>query len=111
MVSVTAVVPTGYGPGGLWVNVIGLPLRSKEPLSTEAAAKQSAPPDTVTSLHLATGERSSAGRVSMIRCCGLWELLENMKLPDGSNVRTLPPSEKNCGPAASALIAATFSTI
>jgi hypothetical protein len=55
-VSVTKVIPSAYGPGGDWLNVIVSPgSGSNEPSSIEAFAVQFAPAETVTFLHFATG--------------------------------------------------------
>jgi hypothetical protein len=55
-VSVTAVVPSGYGPGGDCVRVMVSPLSgSDEPLSIDALTAQLVPAVTVTFWHCATG--------------------------------------------------------
>ena len=45
-VSITGVVPRGYGPCGVCVSVTGPPLGSKEPTSTLASAEQFSPATT-----------------------------------------------------------------
>src|SRR5947209_11896892 len=61
-VSITVVVPFGYGPAGVWVMVIESPSGSKEPLSTLASAL---PPSV------------AAGTVtSCTRTLGTWLLLK-----------------------------------
>src|SRR5262245_17015619 len=54
-VSVTVVMPSGYGPAGDCVMVIGSPSGSKEPLSSEALAVQFALAETVTFWQIAVG--------------------------------------------------------
>jgi hypothetical protein len=55
-VNVTKVVPTGYGPAGLWVHVRTVPSGSEEMLSMDAfAGLHWLREVTVTSLHWATG--------------------------------------------------------
>jgi hypothetical protein len=55
IVKVTVVLPSGYGPAGDWVMVIGSPSGSKDPSSIDAFAMQEESADTVTFLHFATG--------------------------------------------------------
>jgi hypothetical protein len=51
-VSVTLVLPSGYGPGGDWAMVMVAPaLGEYEPLLMEASARQLEIADTVTGLH------------------------------------------------------------
>src|SRR5258708_3413185 len=63
----TLLLPSGYGPGGIWRSVITSPgSGSNEPLSIEALAKQLLPAETVTFLHLATGGWLPAGTQTLV---------------------------------------------